>query len=74
MTDDRDKQIERLQAEINAMRARCNGACRYWEARWRDEYAYCERLTEALKNAAESLDDLDPNTAKFCRAVLNFGK
>ena len=60
MTDDRDKQIERLQAEINAMRARCNGACRYWEARWRDEYAAClvwqhnyENLRKALKAARE---------------------
>jgi hypothetical protein len=34
--------------EIERLR-QCGGNCRYWEGRWRDEYAENERLRRALK-------------------------
>lgn len=44
-------------AEIERLRTQCGGNCRYWEGRWRDEWAENERLKARIAELEQRATD-----------------
>jgi hypothetical protein len=58
-----------MTAEIERLRTQCGEACRYWEARWRDEKAENEQLRERYEFQVAANRSLVEATAKAMNEV-----
>jgi hypothetical protein len=60
------------QVEIERLRTQCGGNCRYWEGRWRTEYAENQRLRTLLRRLVD-IEGPQPGTKEWaddvCRAL-----
>jgi hypothetical protein len=66
------KHWQEAAAEIKRLRTQCGGNCRYWEGRWRNEYAENQRLRTLLRRLID-IEGPQPGTKEWaddvCRAL-----